>query len=293
MVSEPLLRGDLSVILYHYCSVESFEKILESKVLWLTDVTQSNDSEEVFQTFRILWGHIRQRLLGSDLNIDIVSKEVAIIDKQFELELLIDLPFGCCFCKNGDELQQWKEYGDNTKGISIGFNFDWFPGLLRQLPHPKTSIEMSIGYDDVIYNCDEIEDWFFELCYNSISQIGLPAWILAIRPTFKYYSAFIKNNSFHGEYEARIVYFPLESHDLSNNVFNITGPIDNPKKHYCLPWGRSETDFALCEVILGCNCEMDPDIVKGKLFDSGLNRKIKISKSSSSYRIIEHVLMSQ
>ena len=31
---------------YHYCSVETFRKIITNKELWMTDVSKSNDSKE-------------------------------------------------------------------------------------------------------------------------------------------------------------------------------------------------------------------------------------------------------
>ena len=40
--------------LYHFCSVEKFKKIIGSKVLWLSDLTQSNDTQEVTRTFNNL-----------------------------------------------------------------------------------------------------------------------------------------------------------------------------------------------------------------------------------------------
>lgn len=33
-------------LVYHYCKVETFKNILQSKVLWLCDLTDSNDEQE-------------------------------------------------------------------------------------------------------------------------------------------------------------------------------------------------------------------------------------------------------
>ena len=38
-------------LVYHYCTVETFKSILQSKVLWLCDLTDSNDEQEVIRTF--------------------------------------------------------------------------------------------------------------------------------------------------------------------------------------------------------------------------------------------------
>lgn len=33
-------------LVYHYCTVETFKNILQSKVLWLRDLTDSNDEQK-------------------------------------------------------------------------------------------------------------------------------------------------------------------------------------------------------------------------------------------------------
>lgn len=40
---------------YHYCTVDTFKNIMDSKVLWLSDLTDSNDDQEVVRTFVVLW----------------------------------------------------------------------------------------------------------------------------------------------------------------------------------------------------------------------------------------------
>lgn len=47
--------NDSSYMAYHYCTVETFKKIMSSKVLWLSDLTDSNDDQEVKRTFVNLW----------------------------------------------------------------------------------------------------------------------------------------------------------------------------------------------------------------------------------------------
>ena len=42
-------------LVYHYCTVETLKSILQSKVLWLCDLTDSNDEQEVIRTFVVLY----------------------------------------------------------------------------------------------------------------------------------------------------------------------------------------------------------------------------------------------
>ena len=43
------MRNDLSKL------SKTFKNILKSKVLWLCDLTDSNDEQEVIRTFVVLW----------------------------------------------------------------------------------------------------------------------------------------------------------------------------------------------------------------------------------------------
>lgn len=269
-------------IYFHYCSVETFKNIINSKVFWLSNLTESNDEEEVSRTFINLWNAVKIKLLKSDLESNLVEKLIDVLDKQYMVELQVDKPYGVCFCKTGDLLQQWIEYGDRTRGVSLGFDFSWFNVLQKDMPHPNSNIYHAIGYDDVVYD-NHLEDIFFNICYDSIKEHGPSAWIMGIRPTFKYYSAFIKNPTYFGENETRIVYYPDKDH--INNIYNLTGPVDTPFIHYCLPWSDEQGLSALKVIVLGKNCILTKEDILSILTKAGLKGKILLFKSESSYRI--------
>ena len=56
--------------------------MLESKSLWLTDLTKSNDSQEVTRLYNNIWDSIKPRLLSSDLDRETVEFTI----QQFEYE---------------------------------------------------------------------------------------------------------------------------------------------------------------------------------------------------------------
>lgn len=273
------------MLLYHYCSIDKFVSIITSKVLWLSDLTKSNDTQEVIRTFQNLWIPIKERLLESDINPSIVKNEVEILKKQFKIEVVIDPPFGCCFCSFGDILQQWLEYGDKTRGVFLGFEIDWFSGLQNKMPHPNVHIENAIGYGSVLYHSKVEEDGLYKICYEAIKEFGLNAWIMSIRSTFKHYSAFIKNPAFFGEYESRIVYYPNSSHDYSNSLFDGVGLVTKPFNHYCLPWTKGNGNNALKIIGIGCNCNLTELYIQELLNNSGLSGQFEIYKSKCSYKL--------
>ena len=133
---------------------------------------------------------------------------------------------------------QWKEYGDNTRGLSLGFDINWFmnnDGIKQQKPHPNSIQSNAIGCDNVIYHSEDVEKKLAGICYEALKRQGASAWIRSIRPTFKHYSAFIKNPTFKPESEIRIVYYPMEEENFSEKDVNISDLKTNIKKHYEIP----------------------------------------------------------
>ena len=106
-------------LFYHYCSYEVFLSIIRSKCLWLTNIVKSNDSEEVKRIFEKTWSNLRNIILAKSGEISNTSDIVSILDEQMNIEIQVDPPYGICFSKNRDLVQNWVMYGDNCKGIAL------------------------------------------------------------------------------------------------------------------------------------------------------------------------------
>lgn len=273
-------------IAYHYCTVETLQSILNSKVLWLCDLTDSNDDEEVIRTFVNLWDGVKKRLKETDIPPDVLESVIGLIDAQYKVEITSAPPYGICFCEDEDLLYQWKEYGDNTRGVSIGFDLNWFirNGIKQQMPHPSSIQSHAIGVENVVYHSEKFENEMADLCYRAIQKAGPSAWITLIRPTFKHYSGFIKNPTFNPEKEIRIVYYPDEGVDFSVKDEDVSELKTNVKKHYEIPWVKIG-DQALKSVCIGHNCKLTEAEIKSLLGENGLNSDVTVSKSKCSYRI--------
>lgn len=74
-------------LVYHYCSVETFKNILQSKVLWLCDLTDSNDEQEVIRTFVVLWKRVKKRLEQTDIPNVVLGNAFQLINQQFKTEI--------------------------------------------------------------------------------------------------------------------------------------------------------------------------------------------------------------
>lgn len=102
------------MLLYHYCSNDTFLSILRNSELWLSELTLSNDSMEGAWVWEMLKEECQKRNLSPHVLNDFVK------DATFFLELFGVVGF--CLSAEGDLLSQWRGYADNGAGIALGFD---------------------------------------------------------------------------------------------------------------------------------------------------------------------------
>lgn len=259
--------------------------MLESKTLWLTDLTSSNDSQEVIRAYQNLWERVKALLKERDIDEELLSTQFEMLDPTFQIQSKFDIPFGCCFCSENDLVQQWREYGDTGNGVAVGFDLAAIPGLLRQYPITSADITHAIGYEKVIYDSMQLEQEISDICYNAMRIYGNKAWSMEILPTFKHYAGFIKNPSFRDEMETRIVYYP--SDQFKNAMPNLSGLETNIVPHYCLSWNDGITS-ALRSVTIGYNNRSNEEEIEELLAMADIQDEIAICRSECSYRERQH-----
>jgi len=119
-------------MLYHYCSNATCFSILSNKNIRMSDISKSNDSEELERFFPCLHRRIFQ--LYKDNPFPIKCEGLYDLDA---VSYLVDFSediwgdkfaegyfsnFVTCFSEKGDCLSQWRGYADNGSGCCIGFS---------------------------------------------------------------------------------------------------------------------------------------------------------------------------
>lgn len=119
---------------YHYCSLETFRLIVENKVLFMSDYHYMNDSSEekyfldVFEEeMKSLYDGLSDEEKANIESDDYMKKYMTRLS-----ELYANVCFICCFSNIRDDLNQWRTYGDDGKGICIGFDKSFFEGLAKE-----------------------------------------------------------------------------------------------------------------------------------------------------------------
>lgn len=107
--------------LFHYTSLNGFISIIETQSFYCTNVNFLNDSKEFKYGVETILKAVEN--LTTNKNSSILEK----IKDNIELLLKSD-KYVTCFSKEGDSLSQWRAYGNDGKGISLGFKFSDLTG---------------------------------------------------------------------------------------------------------------------------------------------------------------------
>ena len=292
------------MILYHYCSVDKFLKILQSGKFWMTDLASTNDSLEIKHGNKVLLQHYL-KVTGINQN--------ETFDLERKIESANHAGYAFCMSTKDDSLSQWRGYADDGKGIAIGILVEALKDIKKGYPWYVTGQE-TYGYEQVIYTEGKVDRVIFEsnevmelirkkVNLDNVSINDIRTLITENNPDKNFIDLyknvcigiapiafFIKNHSFKEECEYRIVRRSVLDKIMifgggATNIPNLTDVKYFEKNGKII--GYHEYDYKkynpLREVILGPKCSMSEDEMRYVLTNFQLGN-IQIKKSSSSYR---------
>ena len=123
-------------ILYHYCSHDTFIRIIESRSVWLSDLTLSNDFMEGKWIRKVAYKMFQEEGLDGD--------NLQRIMKQLDSHLKFSSAIGFCLSEDGDLLSQWRGYADDGRGVSIGFDRSELERQVREYFKNKADSQCSL-----------------------------------------------------------------------------------------------------------------------------------------------------
>ncbi|MEL7571278.1 MAG: DUF2971 domain-containing protein, partial [Eubacteriaceae bacterium] len=201
-------------LVYHYCSVETFLNIVQSKTLWLSDILKSNDSKEC------TW--IKDRI--NNQIIEHLSKTDAVaLNAWNEWYISADMTtYVTCFSERKDFLSQWRAYAQDGKGLAIGF-------LKKHLLELNDNLPTHMIFDKVIYNEKQQKRFIDETanaCISKMIQKGVGHIALSFDSDYKVKFPLYKNSSFDEEKEWRIIFtsYPYHKKNISCGNFLFLSP---------------------------------------------------------------------
>ncbi|HZV07585.1 MAG TPA: DUF2971 domain-containing protein [Gemmataceae bacterium] len=114
--------------LYQYCSIAGFRGIITSRTLWCTDLESANDPRELklgFQHFMDALNCIRNEEYKGRAGIFLERLATEVRQSHERSQA-----FCACFSLARDALPMWAQYGDQSRGLAIGFR----PSAITSMP---------------------------------------------------------------------------------------------------------------------------------------------------------------
>ena len=190
--------------LYHYTDLDSLSGIFQTRTLWLSKISTMNDTSEIG-----LAVHSFKQCVES--HADESGREEALFLQHVAAQLEGFRRTNICvasFCEEQDQLNQWRSYGADGRGIALGFMSE----RLGELAHEHGLRLVPCVYEPGLHS-RIIEDLYSMLLagYRAVPPGDEPALAKLVERfngTFLMAAPIIKDHHFAQEREWRLVSTP-------------------------------------------------------------------------------------
>lgn len=308
------------MIVYHYCSIDTFYAIGTKKTIRLSDITKSNDSMEIMwitnyikDIFAETFDSVKAEYFKKNYPFDVFQELVEHYQTDFFDETKrIYSYYVCCFSEIGDVLSQWRGYADDAKGIAIGFDGNLLLGIGTSARNDSI-ITPVLYFDKVEYSnrshrqivkkaaeqlIEDLKPIAKKFTIDSVDDIRQQS----MEPFNKCFlnlfnkAIFIKNPFFREEKEYRICHCidnrnnePLaESIFLNGNVhfekFSFQNRGGKLVSFFDLNFNKSTSEF-IKEIVIGPKAKITKNDVKRFLYSNDIDiDESQIRYSNGTYR---------
>ncbi|MBN7576342.1 hypothetical protein C1H57_15155 [Clostridium sp. 2-1] len=216
--------------IYHYCSADTFMSIIQNKTLRLSDLNKTNDYMEKRWANKFIVSLLQEKLneYGIDMKLEEdywydeeSNSHLQYYKKEVERVLYDESPvLITCFSEGKDILSQWRAYGQDGTGVTIGFNYK----VINLLNDKKDMVVKNVIYKEnkqkeklgqliesvIIYiqNMFEEDNVRISDDFNVYFKEEFDAFCEVLVDYIGEISCIIKNPAFSEEKEVRIIYNP-------------------------------------------------------------------------------------
>jgi hypothetical protein len=220
----------MSDVIYHYCSLDAFKGIVESRCLWASSFRYMNDASEAVATQKALGENhdvVLRRFRDSPCH-DAITQVLDHVSNIEKIEFFL-----VSFCRQPDKLSQWRYYADQGRGVAIGFS--------------KRALAQYL-VKDVLYG--ELESHIVNTCAALVKEFTVDdvAFRKQCTRSFIELVALTKSEAFVEEDECRLIRY-YDRHNTKNHVkFRRSGNFLVPYVEIDL---KAVWDYCITEVWLG------------------------------------------
>lgn len=277
---------DVPSAIYHYCGYDTFCDIVKNRSFWLTDYRKTNDLlERNVITADILSNAIEGIKNESYRNKDDIFFETVKV--YFPLNNDRNVYLGS-FCEENDLLELWTRYGDDGRGIAIGFDPSYFDLSLTS-PFFSSDVTKSISLSPVDYDIVRITKNIKDSIYNFLQQYRKENdktrsfQMMFCAANLVRYSNIAKHHAFQGEKEWRIIYTPAASQTQNQNMFSDTKIREENVKYTEMYFNEDKKSQPITNITIGPRAEANEGNIKAILSEH-CYKNVIICKSGIPYR---------
>ena len=256
-------------LLYHFTSLDTFFNIIKNKEFRLYDITKSNDPLE--GTYVLKGLHESYENMYREDRVD-RSKWLFMHQACFFFEEDLvhygrskDFCGAASFCVPTHELALLRSYGDNGRGVALGFPTSILKSI-TSLPDVEFKKVQYLSKQDLLKECDSFWERILQKYYKTGTHFTEAMYTPIITEIKAFYrnGYFIKNDINKDEEEYRLLvykedlfypYLPGLGEKVDDNIDFYSGNGDL-KAYYRVALEESaEKGFCLTDVILGPQCK--------------------------------------
>lgn len=152
-------------IIYHYTDDAGLKGILESGKVWLTDIFNLNDPSELRHGFSRAVSILKSKVANGSPESKRFAEALEAFFQQGKIQE-IGHHFVCSFSSCGDDLGQWRAYGDNGRGYCIGFDAEALENGFTKSPNTEAFL--------ITYGDSDLDTMLGQIIERILALISLP-----------------------------------------------------------------------------------------------------------------------
>jgi hypothetical protein len=288
-LGEVLSEKRISTPVFHYTTIKTLEKILQSRMIRFSQISTLNDKEELIHGHHLLREQIKIiRSIYTGYLGEIVDLAIARYDEYVSSEREI---FVFCCSMLPDDLSQWRGYADDGGGVALAIDVTSV--------FSKYGRELDVKYAEMIYDGEkkiqliqDVTNKYLSLVTANKIYIKTDEEInsISINLGYNWFHSLLrfKHSAFKSEKEFRF-FITQNEYNLSKLRDVVNYDIDGARVSYCIYIPFETDDIGvqpIARIHLGPSRSHEAQQfgVRSMLMKHGFGTNVPVLRSSIPYR---------
>ena len=150
---DPLLKPlEPDGLLWHYTDTRGLEGIVRNRTIRLSHPSFLNDPSELQYANSVY----KEMLTMFANHQSPLAQKFASGYEDYRKDKYLHVPFVASFCKDYDNLELWRQYGDDGRGFSLGFRTEGLQSVLKRQTQQREILDIYIY--KILYDKNDQDD---------------------------------------------------------------------------------------------------------------------------------------